>query len=116
MIYASHGPKVQKHSFSCSIAVLQTEDERKRLQCLGIEMKGILKSMADTDLKKKKKNLFPITREEVAINTTLQLSIFGGYSHLPISLSAAQQTDHCPDKHNHLEHRFSEHLSVGNNV
>lgn len=37
----------------------------------------------------------------------------GGYSHSPISLSVARQTDHRPDKHNHSRHRFREHLSAG---
>lgn len=52
----------------------------------------------------------------MAINTAVRLSILGGYSHFPISLSGAQQTDRHPDKHNHSQPRFSEHLSLGNNV
>lgn len=59
---------------------------------------------------------FQITQEEVAINTALQLSISGGYSHFPISLSSARQTDHRPDKHNHSRRRFREHLSAGKKV
>lgn len=46
-------------------------------------------------------------------STALQLSILGGYSHVPISLSSARQTHHRPDKHNHSRHRFTEHLSAG---
>lgn len=114
VIHSSFGPKRKNTFFFCSIVVRQSKGDWKRLQCLGIEMTGSVKSSADR--LKKKTTPFQITQEEVAINTTLQLSIFGDYSHLPISLSSVQQTDYCPDKHNHSQCSFTEHLSVGNNL